>query len=87
MSPVTTSALREVATVRKRFISPAVATTLSIPNSSSRLMKVIPEAVAGRCRWVTIAATVIRVPSAARAASAVDEYPRAISDSRIISVG
>ncbi len=72
MRPVTTRALRVVATDRNRFINPAVATTLSIPNSSSRLMNVIPEAVAGRRRWVTRAATVSRLPSGAAAASAVE---------------
>ena len=37
------------------------------PVSSSRLMKVVPPAVAGRCRWVTTPATSTLVPARRRA--------------------
>ena len=41
--------------------------TLSMPVSSSRLRKVTPPAVAGRCRWVTIPPTRTRRPCSTRA--------------------
>ena len=42
---------------------PTEQTTFTMPVSSSRLMNVTPDAVAGRCRWVTAPATRTRSPS------------------------
>ena len=49
------------AVLRCLFQQPTEMMTLIMPVSSSRFMKVMPEAVAGRCRWVTTPATRTRV--------------------------
>jgi hypothetical protein len=59
-----------------RTNSPGLQTMLSMPVSSSRLRKVMPPAVAGRCRWVTAPPTRIRVPSGTLVIAAVGRAPR-----------
>ena len=58
-----------------------------MPVSSSRLRKVTPSAVAGRCRWVTAPATSTRLPSGTCASPAVVHTPRESSHGRAWTVG
>ena len=61
-----------------RFHSPTEQITLSMPVSSSRLRKMTPDAVAGRCRWVTIPATSTRVPCSTSSRSCAVRTPQLV---------
>ncbi len=67
---------------RYRIQTPCEQITLIRPCSSSRFTKVIPDAVEGRCRWVTTPATSTRRPSSAVRSSDDGSTPRAASASR-----
>ena len=58
-----------------------------MPVSSSRFMKVIPPAVAGRCRWVTMPPTSTRRPCSTRASFAIGTAPTWSSRSRMNCAG
>ncbi len=77
--PRTMSAGDSRATRRYRFQTPTLQITLTSPVSSSRFMKVMPLAVAGRCRCVTTPPTSTRRPDSAPCSSAADSAPRSSS--------
>jgi len=75
------------ATRRNRVHAPRETITLIRPVSSSRLMKMVPWAVAGRWRWVTIPPTVTRARSATSTRPAAVTTPCSASAARTNSVG
>ncbi len=80
--PRTIRADESRATRRCRIQTPWEQTTLIRPCSSSRFMKVIPDAVDGRCRWVTTPATSTRRPTSAVRSADDGSTPRASSPGR-----
>ena len=80
--PRTISAGESRTTRRYRFHTPTEQITFTRPCSSSRLMNVIPDAVAGRCRWVTSPATSTRRPGSWRAQLARGEHSARVEPGR-----